>query len=129
MRSELLTSLLMRIKSLLECDVVSLSEWFPTFRKIVSLFFFGEWPRSRCYGRTAALRLIVQHCDEDEEKDDRFFLFFQVTEHWWNEIDRKETEVCGEKPVPVSICPPQIPHGLALDRTRASAMGDRRLTA
>jgi hypothetical protein len=29
----------------------------------------GEGPRSRCYRRTAALRLIVQPCDEDEEKD------------------------------------------------------------
>jgi hypothetical protein len=25
-----------------------------------------EGPRSRCYGRTAALRRIVQHCDEDD---------------------------------------------------------------
>jgi hypothetical protein len=41
-----------------------------------------EGPRSRSYGRTAALRLIVQLCDEDEEKDDQFFfLFFQVMEH------------------------------------------------
>jgi hypothetical protein len=28
--------------------------------------FFCEGPRSRCYGRTAALRLIVQPCDEDD---------------------------------------------------------------
>jgi hypothetical protein len=27
---------------------------------------FREGPRSRCYGRTAAMRLIVQPCDEDE---------------------------------------------------------------
>jgi hypothetical protein len=33
----------------------------------------GEGPRSRCYGRTAALRLIVQPCNEDEEEDDQFF--------------------------------------------------------
>jgi hypothetical protein len=26
----------------------------------------GEGPRSRWYGRTAALRLIVQSCDEDD---------------------------------------------------------------
>jgi hypothetical protein len=26
----------------------------------------GEGPRSRCYGRTAAMRLIVQPCDEDD---------------------------------------------------------------
>jgi hypothetical protein len=28
-------------------------------------FFCDEGPRSRCYGRPAALRLIVQPCDED----------------------------------------------------------------
>jgi hypothetical protein len=37
---------------------------------------FLEGPRSRSYGRTAALKLIVQHCDEDEEKDDQFFFIF-----------------------------------------------------
>jgi hypothetical protein len=38
----------------------------------VKNFFFilGEGPRSKSYGRTAALRLIVQPCDEDEERDD-----------------------------------------------------------
>jgi hypothetical protein len=34
-------------------------------------FFFGEGPRSRCYGRTATLRLIVQPYD----KDYSFFIF------------------------------------------------------
>jgi hypothetical protein len=33
-------------------------------------FLRGEDPRSRCYGRTAALWLLVQPCDEDEQ----FFL-------------------------------------------------------
>jgi hypothetical protein len=28
--------------------------------------FFCEGPRSGCYGRTTALRLIVQPCDEDD---------------------------------------------------------------
>jgi hypothetical protein len=39
-------------------------------------FFFlsGEGPRSRRYGRTAALRLTVQPYDEDE--DDYYFLSF-----------------------------------------------------
>ena len=37
-------------------------------------FLRGEGPRSRCYGRTAALRLIVQPCDED--KDEQFFTKF-----------------------------------------------------
>jgi hypothetical protein len=37
-------------------------------------FFFkhGEGPRSRCYGRTTALRLFVQPYDEAE--DEQFFL-------------------------------------------------------
>jgi hypothetical protein len=40
-----------------------------------------------------------------------------------------KTEVLGEKPVPVPLSPPQIPHGLTRDRTRASAVRGRRLTA
>jgi hypothetical protein len=39
-------------------------------------FCCGELPRSRSYGRTAALRLIVQPCNENEEKDDPFFFIF-----------------------------------------------------
>jgi hypothetical protein len=33
------------------------------------------------------------------------------------------------KSAPVSLCPPQIPHDLTWDRTRAAAVGSRRLTA
>jgi hypothetical protein len=40
-----------------------------------------------------------------------------------------KTEVLGEKPVPVPLCSPQIPHGLTRDRTRASAVRGRQLTA
>jgi hypothetical protein len=36
-------------------------------------------------------------------------------EPWWNDIDWK-TEELGERPVPVSLCPPQIPYA----PTRAS---------
>jgi hypothetical protein len=42
-----------------------------------STLFCGEEPRSRSYGRTTALRLIVQPCDEAEEKDDQFFNFYK----------------------------------------------------
>jgi hypothetical protein len=38
-----------------------------------------------------------------------------------------ETEVLEESPVPVPLCPPQIPHGLTGDRTRACAVGGRQL--
>jgi hypothetical protein len=51
--------------------------------------FCGEGPRSRSYGRTAEFKVFVQPCDEDEEKDDQFFSFFQVMEHR-NEIDRRK---------------------------------------
>jgi hypothetical protein len=40
----------------------------------IYIFFSGEGPRSRRYGRTAALRFIVQAYDEDE--DDDYFLSF-----------------------------------------------------
>jgi hypothetical protein len=40
-----------------------------------------------------------------------------------------KTEVLGEKPAPVPLCPPQIPYGLTRDRTRACAVGGRPLTA
>jgi hypothetical protein len=94
----------------------------PTIKR--QYIYCGEGPRSRCYGRTAALRLIVQPCDED----DQFFSFFHVMEHRWNEIDRGKTEVLRRKSVPVPLCPPQIPHGLTRD-WRTSAVRGRRLTA
>jgi hypothetical protein len=33
-------------------------------------------------------------------------------EHRWNEIDMGKPKYAGEKPVPMPLCPPQIPHGL-----------------
>jgi hypothetical protein len=45
--------------------------------KYLGDFFSGEGPRSRRYGRTAALRLLVQPCDEDDD-DDYFFVLFLV---------------------------------------------------
>jgi hypothetical protein len=76
---------------------------------IAALFFFcGEVPRSRCYGPTAALRLIVQHM----MKISFLFPIFLVMEHRWNEIDREKPKYSGKKPVPVPRCLPQIPHEL-----------------
>jgi hypothetical protein len=39
----------------------------------VKIFFSGEGLRSRRYGRTAALRLIVQPCDGD---DDNYYYYY-----------------------------------------------------
>jgi hypothetical protein len=41
-------------------------------RKNCPFFLYGEGSRSRCYGRTTALRLFVQPYDEDE--DEQFLL-------------------------------------------------------
>jgi hypothetical protein len=38
----------------------------------------------------------VQSCDEDKEKDDQFFLFLQVMEHKWNEIERGKLKYSGK---------------------------------
>jgi hypothetical protein len=71
---------------------------FPTLFGDPSIFlsFFFEWPRSRFYRRTAALRLIVQPCDED---DQCFFVFpsngAPVEWNW-----QGKTEVLGEKTYP-----------------------------
>jgi hypothetical protein len=40
-----------------------------------------------------------------------------------------KTEVLGDKPVPLPLFPSQIPHEMTWDRTRASAVRGRRLTA
>jgi hypothetical protein len=37
--------------------------------------------------------------------------------------------ITRRKPAPVPLCPPQIPHDLIWDRTRAAAVGSQRLTA
>ena len=55
--------------------------------------------------------------------------FFRVMQHRWNEIDRGKPKYSGKKPVPLPLCPPQIPHWLTRDRTRASAVRGQRLTA
>ena len=40
-----------------------------------------------------------------------------------------ETEIFGENPGPVPLCPPQKSHRPYLDRTQASAVRDWQLTA
>ena len=50
----------------------------------------------------------------------------------WNDyrmILTDNSEVVGDKPVPVPLCPLQFPHRLNLDQTRASEVRGRRLTA
>jgi hypothetical protein len=66
------------------------------------------------------LTLTVQPYDED----DQFFPgFFLVMEHRWNESDGRKLMYSVKKPVPTSLCPPQIPHVLTRLRSRASPCG------
>jgi hypothetical protein len=55
--------------------------------------------------------------------------WYEFGERRWNDILTGENEELGEKPVPVPLFPPQIPHGLSRARKRASAVRGRRLTA
>jgi hypothetical protein len=50
---------------------------------------------------------------------------WRATVEWY--CQGKSDEL-GEKPVPVPLCPPQIPHGLTRTRTRTSDVRGRRLT-
>jgi hypothetical protein len=43
---------------------------------LIAVFLSGEGPRSRRYGRTAAMRLTVQPCDEDDDDEHYYFLSF-----------------------------------------------------
>jgi hypothetical protein len=44
------------------------------------------------------------------------------TEHWWNDNWHGKTEVLGDEPAPEPLCPPLIPSGLLLERTRTHAV-------
>jgi hypothetical protein len=58
--------------------------------------------------------------------DDRWWWLWSS---WWNE-DWQGKPKYSEKTCPsVPLCPPQIPHDLTWDRTRAAAVGSQRLTA
>jgi hypothetical protein len=59
------------------------------------LFFVRRVPQ-QILRTHRSLRRIVQPCDEEDEKDDQFILFFQVMEHRWNEIDRGKPKYSGE---------------------------------
>jgi hypothetical protein len=65
------------------------------------MFFSGEGPRSRCYGRTQPWGFL---CNPVMKMIS--FVLFQVVEYRWNETDRGNRSTGGKKPVPVPLCPP-----------------------
>jgi len=44
-----------------------------------------------------------------------------------NDAERAQSKYREMKPAQTPLCSPQIPHGLALNQTRASTVGDRGL--
>jgi hypothetical protein len=91
MRYEVLSTVIWRLVILY--SGVDVSDEHTTCIFMAAVFFCGEGPRSRCYGRTAALRLMVQPSDEE---DRFFFSFFRVMEQRWNEIDRGKLKYSGK---------------------------------
>jgi hypothetical protein len=70
-------------------------------------FFLLKGPVVEATDAPQPWRLIVQPCDEDDEVLFLLFHFNGALMEWnWH----GKTEVLGEKPVPVPLCPPQIPH-------------------
>jgi hypothetical protein len=56
------------------------------------------------------------------------FNMMMSMECWLDHNDRVKREVLGENPIPVPLCPPQIPHELAKYWARALVLRDRWLT-
>jgi hypothetical protein len=88
----------------------------PLFHWLYDFSFFKlKNPAADTIDAPQTWRLIVQPYEEDYE-------VFSASVEWnWP----GKTEVLGENPVPMPLCPPQIPHG----PTRASAVRGRQLTA
>jgi hypothetical protein len=95
--------------------------------RIVCVYIYFLWRRAPQQMRRAhrSLWLIVQPCDQDDDILSVFPFNGAPVELIW----QGKTAVLEEKPVPVPLCPPQIPHGSTRDGTRASPVWGRRLTA
>jgi hypothetical protein len=84
----------------------------------VGLFFFSwTWVRSSTQAWMTTYVCILRI-------PQTIWVWRATVEWYW----QGKTEELREKPVPVPLCPPQIPHGLTRARTRASAVWGRRLT-
>jgi hypothetical protein len=70
------------------------------------------------------------------QRRSQFLRLYGVDGEWINKCEefveccwQRESEVylLGDKPIPLPLCPSQVPRGLACDRTQASAVGMKRL--
>jgi hypothetical protein len=56
-------------------------------------------------------------------------VIYEHEDPWWNDTGREKPKNCEKNPVPVTLCLPQIQHGLTGARTQAFALTGRRLSA
>ena len=98
-------------------------EWVLTFSRYLWLnyYFFVKGPAANATDAPQTWGLLCNPVTK------MIFLVFPcnwapVEWHW-----QGKTKIPGENPVPVPLCPPQIPHGMTQDRTRA-LRGERRAT-
>jgi hypothetical protein len=92
--------------------------WSP-YRKVILCIYFFPW-RWGGSSTQAWMPAYVSMVNIPQ----MIWVWRATVELYW----QGKTEELGEKPVPVPLCPPQIPHGLTWARTRASAVRGRRLT-
>jgi hypothetical protein len=98
--------------------------------------------------KTYHIRIFLFHFEKNDVSSVFFFFFLcfglGVRLRWVHLVRRMINDECGtvggmrigrgkpstrRKPTLVQLCPPQIPHDLTWARTRAAAVGCRRLTA
>jgi hypothetical protein len=77
---------------------------------------------SYCSCETMSLNCILQRAYCLLQVD--IWVCSATMEWYWQD----KTEQLGEKSIPVSLCPPQILHGLTRTRTQANALRGQRLT-
>jgi hypothetical protein len=90
------------------------------------IYLFIEGPRSRCYGRTAALKA---YCATLWWRWSFFFCFSILMEHRWNEIDRGKPKYSERNQSQCHFVHHKSHMDRPQDRTRDSAVRGRRLTA
>jgi hypothetical protein len=92
----------------------------PSMRlRIINSYFFSPWrwggSSTQAWMPTYVIILRIPQM---------IWVWRATVEWYW----QGKTEELGERPVPLPLCPPQIPHRLTRARTRASAVRGRRLT-
>jgi len=112
----------------------SLLSQLPQLYNLHTISLTVEKQKSRNTFQSSSPWLPKQNCSLTRFPSFVLFSFWQekhvvgystlVTIQW-----QEKSDVLEEKPVPLTLCPPQIPPGLAWDRIRASAVTGRRLTA